>query len=353
MARLELVSVTKRYGDVYAVRDFTLDVADGEFVVFLGPSGCGKTTTLRVVAGFAEPTSGAVRLGERDITSLPPWKRNAGLVFQSYALFPHLTVAQNVAFGLEMRKVEASEMSKRVVEVLRLVRLEHLGERLPRQLSGGQQQRVALARSLVFRPDVLLLDEPLSNLDAKLRQEVRVEIRELQRRLGLTTVMVTHDQEEALTMADRLVVMNDGAVRQVGTQEDLYERPTDRFVAGFVGRSTFIEGQIESPGRFRSEGGLALVCNGAAAGAATLALRPERIILAMEPQAGMDNSLPGVVEFISYLGATIDMHVRISPKERVVVQIPNRAGSLSPKVGGQVYVAWPAANGIVFSGDGT
>ncbi len=185
MARLEIVSVTKRYGDVYAVRDFTLDVADGEFVVFLGPSGCGKTTTLRVVAGFAEPTSGAVRLGERDITSLPPWKRNAGLVFQSYALFPHLTVAQNVAFGLEMRKIEASEMSNRVAEVLRLVRLEHLGERLPRQLSGGQQQRVALARALVFRPDVLLLDEPLSNLDAKLRQEVRVEIRELQRRLGL------------------------------------------------------------------------------------------------------------------------------------------------------------------------
>jgi putative spermidine/putrescine transport system ATP-binding protein len=349
MARLEIDRVTKRYGDVYAVRDFTLDVADGEFVVFLGPSGCGKTTTLRVVAGFAEPTSGAVRLGERDITSLPPWKRNAGLVFQSYALFPHLTVAQNIAFGLEMRKVQASEMSSRVAEVLRLVRLEHLGERLPRQLSGGQQQRVALARALVFRPDVLLLDEPLSNLDAKLRQEVRVEIRELQKRLGLTTVMVTHDQEEALTMADRLVVMNDGAVRQVGTQEDLYERPTDRFVAGFVGRSTFIEGRIESPGRFRSEGGLALACNGAATGPATLALRPERILVAREPQAGMDNDLPGVVEFVSYLGATIDMHVRISPRERVVVQIPNRAGGLTPTVGGQVHVAWPAANGIVFS----
>ena len=353
MARLELDRITKRYGDVYAVRDFTLDVADGEFVVFLGPSGCGKTTTLRVVAGFAEPTSGAVRLGQRDITRLPPWKRNAGLVFQSYALFPHLTVAQNVAFGLEMRKVEASEMTGRIADALRLVRLEHLGERLPRQLSGGQQQRVALARALVFRPDVLLLDEPLSNLDAKLRQEVRVEIRELQRRLGLTTVMVTHDQEEALTMADRLVVMNDGAIRQVGTQEDLYERPTDRFVAGFVGRSTFIEGQIETPGRFRSAGGLALMCNEAAAGPATLALRPERIIVDTAPQAGMDNSLPGVVEFVSYLGATIDMHVRISPKERVVVQIPNRAGSLVPEVGGQVHVAWPATNSIVFPGAGT
>jgi putative spermidine/putrescine transport system ATP-binding protein len=353
MTRLQIDRVSKQYGDVFAVRDFSLDVADGEFVVLLGPSGCGKTTTLRVVAGFAEPTAGAVRLGARDITSLPPWKRNAGLVFQSYALFPHLTVAQNVAFGLEMRKVAATEMASRIADALRLVRLEHLGERLPRQLSGGQQQRVALARALVFRPDVLLLDEPLSNLDAKLRQEVRVEIRELQRKLGITTVMVTHDQEEALTMADRLVVMNDGAVRQVGTQQDLYERPTDRFVAGFVGRSSFIEGQIETPGRFRSAGGLALACNGTATGAATLALRPERILVDMAPQAGMDNSLPGVVEFISYLGATIDVHVRISAKERIVVQISNRPGGLVPSVGGQVHVAWAAINGIVFPDVGT
>ena len=353
MARLEIDRISKRYGDVHAVRDFTLDVADGEFVVFLGPSGCGKTTTLRVVAGFAEPTSGSVRLGHRDITQLPPWKRNAGLVFQSYALFPHLTVAQNVAFGLEMRKVAPSQMAGRIAEALRLVRLEHLGERLPRQLSGGQQQRVALARALVFRPDVLLLDEPLSNLDAKLRQEVRVEIRELQKRLGLTTVMVTHDQEEALTMADRLVVMNDGAVRQVGTQEDLYERPTDRFVAGFVGRSTFIEGQIEAPGRFRSAGGLDLVVDGATAGPATLALRPERIVVAAAPQAGMDNNLPGVVEFVSYLGATVDLHVRISPGERVVAQVSNQGGGLVPKVGAQVHVAWPASSGIVFAGTGT
>ncbi len=350
MARLEIDHVSKRYGEVHAIRDVSLDVADGEFVVLLGPSGCGKTTTLRVVAGFAEPTSGRVRLGERDITHLPPWKRNAGLVFQSYALFPHLTVAQNVAFGLEMRKVAAAEKAARVADALRLVRLEILGERLPRQLSGGQQQRVALARALAFHPDVLLLDEPLSNLDAKLRQEVRVEIRELQRKLGLTTVMVTHDQEEALTMADRLVVMNDGAVRQVGTQQDLYERPTDRFVAGFVGRSTFIEGEIEAPGRFRSAGGLELVCNGTTAGPATLALRPERMRIETAPVAEMDNSLPGVVEFVSYLGATVDMHVRISAKERVVVQITNRAGGRVPGVGEQVHVAWPAANGIVFPG---
>jgi len=350
MARLEIDGITKRFGEVYAVRDVTLDIADGELVVLLGPSGCGKTTTLRVVAGFAQPTLGSVRLAERDITRLPPWKRNAGLVFQSYALFPHLTVAQNVAFGLEMRKVETAETASRVADALRLVRLEHLSARLPRQLSGGQQQRVALARALAFRPDVLLLDEPLSNLDAKLRQEVRVEIRELQRKLGLTTVMVTHDQEEALTMADRLVVMNDGAVRQVGTQQDLYERPVDRFVAGFVGRSTFIEGEIEAPGRFRSAGGLALACKDGTAGPATLALRPERLVIDAVPLAGVDNSHPGVVEFVSYLGPVIDMHVRISTDERVVAQVPNRAGGLVPKVGDHVHVGWPAGNGIVFPG---
>jgi putative spermidine/putrescine transport system ATP-binding protein len=350
MARLQIDRITKRYGEVHAVRDVSLDVADGEFVVLLGPSGCGKTTTLRVIAGFAEPTSGAVRLGGRDITYLPPWKRNAGLVFQSYALFPHLTVAENVAFGLEMRKVAKSEMGDRIKEALRLVQLGQFGERLPRQLSGGQQQRVALARALVFRPDALLLDEPLSNLDAKLRQEVRVEIRELQRKLGLTTVMVTHDQEEALTMADRLVVMNDGTVRQIGTQQDLYERPTDRFVAGFVGRSTFIEGEVEATGRFRSVGGLTLFCNATAVGPATLALRPERVILGSAQNGGMDNHLPGVVEFVSYLGATVDVHVRISPKERVLVQLPNRPDGSISKVGDNVDVAWPAANGIVFVG---
>jgi putative spermidine/putrescine transport system ATP-binding protein len=348
MARLGINRICKRYGDVDAVADVTLDVADGEFVVLLGPSGCGKTTTLRVIAGFAEPNSGSVWLGERDITHLPSWRRNAGLVFQSYALFPHLTVAENVAFGLQMRKISRLQTARRIEEMLRLVRLEHLAERLPRQLSGGQQQRVALARAIAFRPDVLLLDEPLSSLDAKLRQEVRIEIRELQRNLGLTTVMVTHDQEEALTMADRLVVMRDGAVRQVGTQQDLYERPADAFVAGFVGRSNFIHGSIEAPGRLRSAGGLELTCVATAIGPAILALRPERIMLTPSPQAGMDNNLPGVVEFASYLGPTSEVHVRISAKERVVVQVPSGAMPLVA-IGEKVNVAWSAANGIIFA----
>ena len=349
MARLDIDELAKRYGDFYAVRNVSLEVADGEFLVLLGPSGCGKTTTLRMVAGFIEPTAGRVRLGGHDVTLLPPWKRNAGMVFQSYALFPHLTVAQNVAFGLEMRKLAKVEVGQRVEEALALVRLGGYGGRLPRQLSGGQQQRVALARALAIRPDVLLLDEPLSNLDAKLRQEVRVEIRELQQKLGLTTVMVTHDQEEALTMADRLVVMSEGSVRQIGTQRDLYERPADRFVADFVGRSTFFEGLVETPGRFRTDGGLALACADGAAGRGALAVRPERVGIATTPWTGLDNSLPGTVEFVSYLGALIDIHVRLSPRDRLIVHVANREGGFVPEVGQPVHVGWAATAGRVFN----
>jgi putative spermidine/putrescine transport system ATP-binding protein len=349
MADLALNGLSKHYGDFYAVREVSLTIADGEFLVLLGPSGCGKTTTLRMVAGFIEPSAGHVRLAGQDVTLLPPWKRNAGMVFQSYALFPHMTVAQNVAFGLEMRKLGRADIDRRVEETLALVRLGGYGGRLPRQLSGGQQQRVALARALAIRPDVLLLDEPLSNLDAKLRQEVRVEIRELQRQLGLTTVMVTHDQEEALTMADRLVVMNEGSVRQVGNQRDLYERPADRFVAGFVGRTTFLAGTVEAPGRFRSDGGLALACAGGSPGRAVLSLRPERIEIGLEPRSGLDNSLSGTVEFVSYLGALIDIHVRLSPSDRLVVQIANREGGFTPEVGQPVHVGWPASAGQVFN----
>src|SRR5436305_2846032 len=299
MARLQLSNLSKHYGDHVAVVGATLDVADGEFLVLLGPSGCGKTTTLRMIAGFVEPSGGSATIGGTDVTYLPPWRRNTGMVFQSYALFPHMTVAENVAFGLEMRRISKAEIAARTKEVLRMVRLEGYAERLPRQLSGGQQQRVALARALAVRPDVLLLDEPLSNLDAKLREEVRVEIRELQRQLGLTTIMVTHDQEEALTVADRLVVMADGEIRQIGSQRDLYERPTDRFVASFVGRSTFHKGRVTAPGELETAGGLQLKCLDGAPGAAVMMLRPERIHLG---GTNLDNRLPGKVEFVSYLG---------------------------------------------------
>jgi putative spermidine/putrescine transport system ATP-binding protein len=348
MARLQIDHLVKYYGSTVAVNDVSLDIRDGEFVVLLGPSGCGKTTTLRMIAGFVTPTSGQVRLGERDVTAVPPWRRNTGMVFQSYALFPHLTVGENVAFGLEMRGIDKSETQTRVAEALQMVRLSGLADRQPRQLSGGQQQRVALARALVTRPDVLLLDEPLSNLDAKLREAVRVEIRQLQRQLGITTVMVTHDQEEALIMADRMVVMSEGSVRQVGTQRALYEQPADRFVAGFVGRTNLLSGSFVAPGRFRTEGGLTIACAGGAAGSAVIAVRPERVVLG--PQAvGFDNRLPGTVEFVSYLGASIDVHVRVSQAERIVVSQPNRLDGVIPKEGDRTEVCWQSAAAVVLS----
>jgi len=305
-----------------------------------------------MIAGFVEPTLGSVKIGGRDVTLLPPWKRDTGMVFQSYALFPHLTVAQNVAFGLQMRNVSAAEIKPRVEEALRLVRLEGMNDRLPRQMSGGQQQRVALARALVFRPDVLLLDEPLSNLDAKLRHEVRIEIRELQRKLGITTVMVTHDQEEALTMADRLVVMRAGEVCQAGTQRDLYERPIDSFVAGFVGRSSFLRGTASTPGEFKTRGGLTIKCADPQKrfiGPALLALRPERLLVAAQPRESLENVFPGKVEFVSYLGGLLDIHIRLTADDHVIAQIPNREESSTPQIGDILYVGWTAASAIVFS----
>jgi putative spermidine/putrescine transport system ATP-binding protein len=330
-----------------------LDIGEGELVVLLGPSGCGKTTTLQMIAGFVAPTAGEIRLGGRDITREPPWKRNTGLVFQSYALFPHLTAAQNIAFGLRMRRLPEAAVAARLAEVLRLVRLEGLAERLPRELSGGQQQRVALARALVIEPDILLLDEPLSNLDAKLRAEVRVEIRELQKKLGLTTVMVTHDQEEALAMADRLVVMANGRVQQVGSQRDLYEHPVNAFVAGFVGRTNFLRGRVEGPGLFRSESGLAIRCNEATdRSGRTLALRPERLSLAADRVTGADNSFEGTVEFASYLGGILEYYVRLTPQERLMVQAPNTLADPAYAVGDRVHLYWPAQASLVLADDG-
>ena len=352
MARLELSGITKTYGDFHAVSDVDLDIAEGELVVLLGPSGCGKTTTLRMIAGFVVPTAGLIRLGGAEITRRPPWKRNTGLVFQSYALFPHLTVAENVAFGLKMRDVPAREIDTKVAEALRLVRLEGLTGRLPRELSGGQQQRVALARALVIEPDILLLDEPLSNLDAKLRQEVRVEIRELQKKLGLTTVMVTHDQEEALTMADRLVVMSNGRVQQVGTQRELYERPANTFVAGFVGRTNFLRGRVDAPGVFVSDSGLSIRCrDDAPAAGRVLALRPERLTLSDAPAADA-NCFPATIEFASYLGGVLEYHVRLTPQDRIMVQAPNKLADAAHAVGDRMHLHWPSEASLVLADDG-
>ena len=241
MSAIALRSISKRYGDVWAVTDVSFEVEQGEFLTLLGPSGCGKTTTLRMIAGFVTPTTGAIEVNGKDVTAVPPFRRDVGLVFQSYALFPHMSVADNVGFGLKMRKLAEEEIRKRVHATLAMVRLKSLSGRYPNELSGGQQQRVALARALIIRPQLLLLDEPLGALDRQLRDHMRMELRSLQQSLRLPTIFVTHDQSEALSMSDRVAVMNEGRIEQIGVPSDIYERPVTSFVATFLGRSNVIE----------------------------------------------------------------------------------------------------------------
>jgi putative spermidine/putrescine transport system ATP-binding protein len=287
---LELDSVSKRFGDHVAVENLRLSVAKGEFISLLGPSGCGKTTTLQMIAGFVDLTTGAIRLNGRDLASVKPAKRGLGIVFQSYALFPHMTAAENVAFGLEMRGVARAEREARVRDVLAMVGLAGYEGRHPRRMSGGQQQRVALARALVIKPDVLLLDEPLSNLDAKLREGMQIELREIQRNLGTTTVLVTHDQTEAMALSDRIVVMNAGRVEQIGTPQETYERPASAFVSQFLGKTNEFRGEVD-----RASGAQRLVagsCTWAApagaSGPVTISVRPEKVGFAGAGAPGLE-----------------------------------------------------------------
>jgi putative spermidine/putrescine transport system ATP-binding protein len=279
MSFLELDRVAKQFGPQTVVDDFSLTVGKGEFVSFLGPSGCGKTTTLQMIAGFLDPSHGAIRLEGRDLTAVHPAKRGLGIVFQSYALFPHMTAAENVAFGLEMRRVPRAECRERVRATLAMVGLAGYEERYPRRMSGGQQQRVALARALVIRPSVLLLDEPLSNLDAKLREGMQIELRQIQRNLGTTTILVTHDQNEAMSLSDRIVVMNQGRIEQIGTPQETYERPASAFVSQFLGKTNDFAAAIDrsaTPGRLVA-GSWSAPAPAGFAGPVTVSIRPERI----------------------------------------------------------------------------
>jgi putative spermidine/putrescine transport system ATP-binding protein len=310
MAFLELSHIQKSFGTVKVVHDFNMSINEGEFISFLGPSGCGKTTVLRMIAGFEQPTGGTITIGGVDQIDLKPNRRNIGMVFQAYALFPNMTVAQNVAFGLKVAGASKTDIDARVKEMLDLINLGHLAERFPYQMSGGQQQRVALARALANKPKVLLLDEPLSALDAKIRVSLREEIRAIQRKLGITTIFVTHDQEEALSISDRIVVMNAGIADQIGTPSDIYNRPSTRFVAGFVGTLNILEAKVEdrqaSLVRF---GGRSIALpsthlNGSGNGAAiTVALRPEALSLTPTPTS--DAALEGRVTSVSFLGSVI------------------------------------------------
>ena len=280
MAYLELDRVAKQFGAQTVVDDFSLAVGKGEFISFLGPSGCGKTTTLQMIAGFLDPTRGAIRLEDKDLTAIHPAKRGLGIVFQSYALFPHMTAAENVAFGLEMRKVTRSERTERVRAALAMVGLAGFEDRHPRRMSGGQQQRVALARALVIKPSVLLLDEPLSNLDAKLREEMQIELRQIQRTIGTTTILVTHDQNEAMSLSDRIVVMSQGKIEQIGTPQETYERPASAFVSQFLGKTNDFAATIDrtaSPARLVAGSWSAPAPAGLSGGTVTVSIRPERI----------------------------------------------------------------------------
>jgi len=317
-AMVELRNISKRFGGFTALQEVSFEIAEGEFMTFLGPSGCGKTTCLRLISGFDTPSTGEVFIGGKDVTFDPPYRRSVNQVFQSYALFPHLSVYENISFGLRMKKVSPADIKKRVDRIVEMTSLQEFVSRKPAQLSGGQRQRVALARAIVCEPKVLLLDEPLSALDAKLRGQMRIELKQLQKRLGITFIFVTHDQEEALTMSDRVAVISCGRVEQIGTVDEIYYRPASRFVATFIGETNIVEAEVLS-GRngllhCRIEGGLELdvkAGRGAAGGKLLLSLRPEKIRLYRTPPVG-PNAFPGRISVEVFKGAVDDLTVVVA-----------------------------------------
>ena len=311
MSEVRIEHVFKRFGDVTAVSDFDLTVKDGEFVSLLGPSGCGKTTSLRMIAGFERATEGEIYIGDHCVSShikntfVPPEKRDICMVFQSYAVWPHMTVTENVAYPLKIQKVPKEERAARVAEMLKLVHLDEYGSRYPHQLSGGQQQRVALARALVMRPGLLLLDEPLSNLDAKLRESMRFEISSIQKELGITVIYVTHDQSEAMTMSDRVVVMSRGVIQQIGTPYEIYRNPANKMVADFIGLVNFVEGEVQGDRVYISGTGVSFPNTSGVTGSATIAVRPENITMSRT-----SGTIEGTLVHRFYLGDAVDYRVQ-------------------------------------------
>jgi putative spermidine/putrescine transport system ATP-binding protein len=366
MGFLELSHVQKQFGAFTAVADFDLSAQRGEFVSFLGPSGCGKTTTLRMIAGFEYPDAGRISVDERDITNLAPNKRNVGMVFQSYALFPNMSVANNIGFGMRVKHLPKDAIAKRVGELLEMINMPEKADRYPYQLSGGQQQRVALARALAVQPQVLLLDEPLSALDAKIRVALRQEIRQIQRQLGITTVYVTHDQEEALELSDRIVVMSQGKIEQIGTPFEIYNFPATAFVASFVGTLNAIEAKIVDAAAGRlSLAGHDVRTTSALAGSegqtVTVALRPEMIALAtpdgsnvvavsaLEGTSGV-NRLPGTVVDVAFLGSVVRVHTTVGPDQTpVYVDTFNNPHLAVPPAGSPVVLSFPPEGCLVLA----
>ncbi|MEX2200151.1 MAG: ABC transporter ATP-binding protein [Dongiaceae bacterium] len=351
---VRLERVTKNFGSFKAVDDVSLHIEAGEFMSILGSSGAGKSTVLRMIGGFELPDAGKITIGGRDVTYLPPYRRDVNTVFQSYALFPHMTVAENVAYGLRQDHVPRGERTARVRDALDMVQLLHLAHRKPSQLSGGQQQRVALARALVKRPSVLLLDEPLGALDRKLRQQMQVELKLLQHRLELTFVFVTHDQEEALAMSDRIAVMRDGRIEQIGSPAELYDEPRTAYVAGFIGTQNFFSGTTEGAdlAALRDDSGLLVRAERRAAGVAAnarsiAAVRPENVRLSVSEPAADDNRLRGRVVTIVMLGDALEYVVSTEQGREYFARVPRYTDNL-PKEGDPVWIAWPVSRTTLF-----
>jgi len=354
IADVRLEGVTKRFDDVIAVDDLSLEIEQGSFFALLGPSGCGKTTTLRMIGGFEEPTSGTIFLGDRDVVGLPPYRRDVNTVFQSYALFPHLSIFENVAFGLRRKGADRKNLRGRVMEMLHLVELEGMERRKPRQLSGGQQQRVALARALVCSPRVLLLDEPLGALDLKLRKQMQLFLKRIQHDIGITFIHVTHDQEEAMTMADGIAVMNKGRIEQLGSPDELYERPETPFVAGFLGVSNLLPGTMVGPDAVRLDDGTQVQVAPEAlhgrTGRVAVGIRPEKIRV----DGGEANTLEGTVQESAYVGVATQYVVETA-SGRLTVYVQNvRPGAVGAAPGDRLSLSWsPDATFVVDSTEGS
>ena len=346
---VRLEGVVKRFDDMVAVDRISVEIPRGSFFALLGPSGCGKTTTLRMIGGFEEPTEGRIFLGDQDVVGLPPYKRDVNTVFQSYALFPHMSIEDNIAFGLERRGVPKGELKGRVAEMLELVGLAGFGKRKPRQLSGGQQQRVALGRALVNHPRVLLLDEPLGALDLKLRKHMQLELKRIQHEVGITFVHVTHDQEEAMTMADQIAVMNRGHIEQLGAPQELYERPGTAFVAGFLGASNLLSGKVEGPDAIRLDDGTVVRATvDGRTGPVAAGVRPEKITIGA---GGGVNELPGTVSESAYIGVATQVVVRTVAGTVHVFAQNIDAGGRIPAPGTNVILSWAPESTFVVGAD--